>query len=147
MTASGDQQSIVYDIERNATTLKLAPVHDASIKCVTGLQSNPDVVVTGGRDSKIAVYDIRQRQVALQMANQEPEGAVLSWRNASTQQILTKKVNTQHASVTGLASYHDQLISIESHSDKLAFHDLRKPSALIFVCNLDKDYYTAEMSY
>ena len=57
---------------------------------------------------------------------------------------MTKKVNTQSASVTGLASYGDQLISIESHSDKLAFHDLRKPNAFIFVCNLDKDFYNTE---
>ena len=46
--------------------------------------------------------------------------------------------------MTGLASFGDQLISIESHSDKLAFYDLRKPSALIFVCNLDKDFYNSE---
>lgn len=66
---------------------------------------------------------------------------MLAWRNASNQQVLTSRVNSQNASITGLTSFGDQVISIESHSDKLSFYDLRRPDALIYVCSLERDFY------
>ena len=85
VTASGDHESLVHDLEKNRTSLVLPEIHEASIKCVTCLESNPSIVITGGRDSKIAVYDIRQRQLAQQLSTHEPECKLLAWRNASTQ--------------------------------------------------------------
>lgn len=67
------------------TSLRLSKVHEASVKCVTAMQSNPDVVVTGGREGRIVVHDIRQNKQSMQLGAPIPEGEVLSWRNASNQ--------------------------------------------------------------
>lgn len=40
-------------------------------------------------------------------------------------------------SVTGLASFGDQLIAVDSHSEKLAFYDMRKNSNLTFLSNME----------
>lgn len=55
--------------------------------------------------------------------------------------MLTNRANSQNASITGLTSSGDQVISIESHSDKLGFYDLRRPDSLLYVCSLEREFY------
>ena len=71
----------------------------------------------------------------------QQSNSVIAWCNASNQQVLVTKIMSQNASITGLTSYGDQIISIESHSDRLSFYDLRRPDALIYVCSLERDFY------
>jgi WD40 repeat protein len=51
--------------------------------------------------------------------------------------VLTKRATNQNASITGVASFHDQLITTDSITDRLSFYDLRKPELLINVCTFE----------
>ena len=60
LTASGDMESVVFDLTRQQISLKLGKMHDASIKTVAQLESNWNIVLTGGREGRIVVHDMRQ---------------------------------------------------------------------------------------
>ena len=105
LTASGDMESTVFDLEHGQVSQKLSKMHEASIKALTQLESNENVVVTGGREGRIVVHDIRQKDAGSITLN---KSTVISWRNASNQLVLTNRINSQSASITGLTSYGDQ---------------------------------------
>ena len=59
--------------------------------------------------------------------------------------MIGKKGNNQPVSVTGLAVFGDQLIATDSHSERIAFYDLRKAGSLLFVCNLEpSEFYEGQ---
>ena len=90
LTGSADKESIAFDLERGQEAFKLSSVHEASIKTVTQLETNSNVVITGGREGKIAVHDLRMAT----QGSSEQNSTVTAWRNTSTQQVLTKNVNS-----------------------------------------------------
>ena len=50
----------------------LAPIHSASVKSLVELESQArKVVVTGGRDGKIVVHDLRQKEASLQVGDEK----------------------------------------------------------------------------
>jgi hypothetical protein len=67
--------------------VQLAQKHEASVKCVTGVQSCENIVATGGREGRIVIHDIRVKDSQVAIAT------VLSWKNVSAQQVLSKKAN------------------------------------------------------
>lgn len=111
------------------------------MKCVTGVQSCDNIVATGGREGRIVIHDIRCADSTISTL-----GTVLSWKNVAVQQILSKKANPTSVSITGLASFGDQVIATDSHTDNLSFYDLRKPTSLLFVCSIDRDFHFNEKS-
>ncbi len=59
LTASGDMESKAFDLDKGLESVKLDKMHQASIKTVCQLESNWNVVLTGGREGKIVVHDLR----------------------------------------------------------------------------------------
>lgn len=59
VTASGDQSGVVFNIESEQVETTLAQQHEASIKCVSTVQSNDKIIATGGREGRIVIHDIR----------------------------------------------------------------------------------------
>ena len=59
VTASGDQSGIVFDLETQQQQVQLAQQHEASVKCVTCVQSSDNIIATGGREGRIVIHDIR----------------------------------------------------------------------------------------
>ena len=59
VTASGDMQSVLFDLEAGQEVMKLSKVHEASVKAVTQVESHSNLVLTGCREGKIALHDLR----------------------------------------------------------------------------------------
>lgn len=139
--------------------------HDKSVKCLAKLEGDSSIVATGGRDGKIFIYDLRIRQPGVAHFN-------LMAEHFFNQQLFSRKSGKycprkyekpSIPSVTGLAFYGNQLVSIESHSDTISFFDLREvesyagsPSALTTkqrkgiikqpVVELDNSFYHINMN-
>eukprot|EP00347_Sterkiella_histriomuscorum_P002890 403366400 len=132
LTACGHKFCHLIDAETNFNLFTLDH-HDSAVKSLAKCDEN-NLVASGGRDGKIFLYDFRMRD----------SGAVgafnLIGRHFFSQQILQKggigvsgqsssrkpSGNLVSLSVTGLAFYgQTQLVSIESHSDKISFFDLK----------------------
>lgn len=85
------------------------------------------MIATGGREGRLVIHDLRT-----------PLSSVLAWRN-QPQQVLSRKGTNQNISITGLASFHDQLIATDSNTDRLSFYDLRKPELLVYACCFESE--------
>lgn len=126
-TASSDLTSKVICVETGKTIAMQRGKHEASIKCIKQVDLSGNVLVSGGRDGKIAVFDIREPNAGSEYSfNQQ----VFKCKG---QNLIRKRVSNfglSKPSITGISVYGDDqdspyILTSESTSNTLTLFDMR----------------------